>query len=350
MDGEDRTLGRTAGRGLRLGIDTVDTQAAARTLNRSGRRFVVVHATGDWHLPLATGDNGFFPKLMAELSGQGFETRLVRARSRPAEILADPEAGHVHLMVGAPPGYGANVLHVNQGYIQGFWYLDELGTHWNSSLRFSQFCADRVNRGHADYFFNGVAGWMLRHNVSISPQAERRPDLLEPARAVVFTQEIEFHRNRAHHLTNEQMIRTAAEFDRRKLVYVKPHPHQSKAALRDILAVTRDYQNIRVSEASVHDLIEKSDIAITQNSAAGFEALLQKKPVVTCAKSDFHAATLTARNAGDLREALEYGPEAMQGFAYEQFLYWFLGRNLYEPVKDNFAERAVARIRDKAFL
>lgn len=350
MDGEDRTLGRAAGRDLRLGIDTVDTQAAARTLNRSGRRFVVIHATADWHPAVASGDNGFFPKLAAELEGHGVETRLVRARSHPADILSDPEAGHIHLMIGAMPGYGPNLMHVNQGYIQGFWYLDELGTHWNSSLRFTQFCADRVNRGHSEYFFNGVSGWMLRNNVSNSPQAERRPDLLEPARAVVFTQEIEFQRNRAHYLTNEQMIRTAAEHDRRRLIYVKPHPHQSKAALRDILAVTRDYQNVRVSEASVHDLIEMSDITITQNSAAGFEALMQKKPVVTCAKSDYHAATLTARTAGDLREALEYGPGAMEGFAYEQFFYWFLGRNLHEPVKETFAERAVARIRDKVFL
>lgn len=350
MDGEDRTLGRAAGRGLRLGIDTVDTQAAARTLNRSGRRFVVVHAASDWHTPVATGDNGFFPKLTAELAGQGLEARLVRARSRPADILSDPDAGHIHLKIGAMPGYAPNLLHVNQGYIQGFWYLDELGTHANSSLRFAQFCADRVNRGHAEYFFNGVTGWMLRNNVSNSPQAERRPDLLEPARAVVFCQEIEFQRNRTHYLTNEQMIRTAAEFDRRKLVYVKPHPHQSKAALRDILAVARDYQNVRVCEASVHDLIEVSDIIITQNSAAGFEALMQKKPVVTCARSDYHGATLTARSAGDLRDALEFGPAAMEGFAYDRFFYWFLARNLLEPVKESFAARAVARIRDKAFL
>ena len=350
MDGEDRTLGRAAGRDLRLGIDTVDTQAAARTLNRSGRRLVVVHAVSGWYTALATGDNGFFPKLTEELSRQGFAARLVRARSRPADILSDPEAGHVHLKIGAMPGLAPDLLHVNQGYIKGFWYLDELGTHAGSSLRFAQFCADRVNRGHAEYFFNGVTGWMLRNNVSNSPQPARQPGLLDPARAVVFTQEIEFQRNRAHYLTNEQMIRTAAEYDRRRLVYVKPHPHQSKAALRDILAVTRDYQNVRVCDASVHDLIEVSGIVVTQNSAAGFEALMQKKPVVTCARADFHGATLTARSAGDLRDALEYGPAAMEGFAYEKFLYWFLARNLLEPAKDGFARRAVARIRDKAFL
>jgi hypothetical protein len=242
------------------------------------------------------------------------------------------------------------MLHVAPGPIRGFWYLDETGVGWNSSLRLTQFCPSAVNRGHAEYFFNGVSGWMLRNNVSNSPQTERMPDLLEPAGAVVFAQDIEGLSNRAHYLTNEQMIRTAAEYDRSTLVYVKLHPAQSKATRRDLMAVAQDYRNLRVCEASVHDLIAKSRVVITQNSSAGFEALMQKKPVVTCAKADYRHASLTAKTAGDLHDALDYGPDAMEGFAFEKYFYWFLGRNLLEEAKDSFAERAVARIRDKAFL
>ncbi|WP_188526429.1 capsular polysaccharide export protein, LipB/KpsS family [Sinisalibacter lacisalsi] len=350
MDGEARFVGRAAGRGFRLGIEEVSTPAAAKSLNRAGRRLVVIHADAGWIDPVRDGADGFWPKLVGELAHQGVEARLVKARSKPAEILREPGTEHIHVMMGDMPGYGPDTLHVEQGYIVGFWYLDEIGVFWNSSLRLSQFCPERVHRGHAEYFFNGVAGWMLRENVSKAPQPARMPGFLEPAHAVVFTQEIEGLRNRAHYLGNEQMIRTTAEFDRSKLVYVKLHPGQSKAARRDLMAVAQDYQNVRVSEASVHDLIEAARVVVTQNSGAGFEALMQKKTVVTCGKSDYRHATLTAKTAGDLRDALDYGPDAMEGFPYEKFFYWFLHRNMLEEAKSNFAARAVARIREKTFL
>lgn len=350
MDGEAGFVGRAAGRGFRLGVDEVASAAAAKSLNRSGRRYVLIHAAAGWISPVLDGSDGFWPKIVGELAHQGIETRVVRARSKPAAILQDPAANHVHVMMGDLPSYERNTLHVEEGYIRGFWYLDEIGVFWNSSLRLSQFCPERIHQGHAEYFFNGVSGWMLRNNVSKSPQPERMPGMLEPARAVVFTQDIENYRNRAHFLNNEQMIRTTAELDRSSVVYVKLDPHQSKAARRDLMAVARDYQNVRISEASVHDLVEAAQVVVTQNGAPGFEALMQKKPVVTCSKSDYRHATLTAKTPGDLRDALEYGPDAMQGFAYEKFFYWFLNRNLLEQAKDSFAERAVARIREKAFL
>ncbi|GKY88268.1 capsular polysaccharide export protein, LipB/KpsS family [Sinisalibacter aestuarii] len=350
MDGQIGVVGRAGGRGFRLGIDEVTTPAAAKSLNRTGRRAVIVHAGANWIGSVLDSSDGFWPKLVAELAHHGIDTRVVRARSKPAEALIDPTADHVHVVMGDIPGYGRNMLHVDQGHIPGFWYLDEVGVGWHSSVRLMQFCPERVNFGHAEYFFNGVSGWMLRENVSKAPQTERMPDHLEPAAAVIFAQDIEGLRNRAHFMTNEQMIRTAAEHDRSRLIYVKLHPRQSKASRRDLLSVAQDYQNVQVSEASVHDLIEKSRVVVTQNSSAGFEALMQKKTVVTCAKADYRHATLTAKNPGDLSDALDYGPDAMADFPFEKYFYWFLGRNLLEEAKDNFAERAVARIREKAFL
>ena len=173
---------------------------------------------------------------------------------------------------------------------------------------------------------------------------------LQPAAAVIYCQEIEDSHNRSHYLTTEQMIRTTASTCREELVYVKPHPAQSKPARKAIMDVAADYQNVIVSEASLHDLTEASRVVVTQNSAAGFEALMQRRCVITCAKSDYWHATLTPKRESDLREALQFGPEAMADFPYEKYLYWFLDRNCLEPAKDEFAKRAWARIRDKAFL
>jgi hypothetical protein len=91
-------------------------------------------------------------------------------------------------------------------------------------------------------------------------------------------------------------------------------------------------------------------MVVTQNSAAGFEALMQKRCVITCGKSDFWHATLTPRKESDLREALRFGPEAMADFPFEKYLYWFLDRNCLEPAKDEFIKRAWTRIREKVFM
>jgi len=240
MDGQTGFVGRAGGRGFRLGVDELSSPAQAKSANRAGRRLVVIHADPNWFTPVLGGQDGFWPKLVGELAHQGVETRAVRARSRQAEVLMEPSANHIHVVMGDMPAYGPNTLHVEQGYIKGFWYLDEVGVFANSSLRLGQFCPERVNRGHAEYFFNGVTSWMLRQNVSKLPQIERMPDHLEPAGAVIFTQEIEGLGARSHFMTSEQMIRTAAEYDRSKLVYVKLHPKQSKAARRDLLAVAQD--------------------------------------------------------------------------------------------------------------
>jgi len=257
---------------------------------------------------------------------------------------------HINIVVGDCPGYGRNLLHAMPSYVWGFWYFDEVGVHWNSSLRFNRFCPEQIDHEKAEYFFNGVSGYMLRENVSKFPQEVRMKNPMKQAAAVIYCQEIEDAGFRSHHLTTEQMIRTTAATCREELVYVKPHPNQSKLVRKTIMDICADYQNVIVSDASIHDLTDASRMVVTQNSAAGFEALMHKRCVITCAKSDFWHATLTPKKERDLREALKYGPEALADFPYEKYLYWFLDRNCLEPAKDEFEKRAWARITDKVFL
>lgn len=327
----------------------LETRVTSRIISRVlNPRSVVIHAEENWLKPIRDGQFDFFTKLEARLKTEGLATHLVDADSRSSRLLLDGDG--VHILVGERPAYGPRILHALPTYIWGFWYLDEIGAFWNSSIRFGRFHPAEIDADKADYFFNGVTGYMLRENVSKIAQEVRMPQPLQPAAVVVFCQDIETRRDRSHYLTTEQMIRAAAQHRRDRTVYVKLHPHQSKAMRRDILAVCNDYPSIRVSEASVHDLIQASDVVLTQNSAAGFEALMQRKPVVTCAKSDYWHATLTAKSAGDLRDALTYAAEALADFPYEKYLYWFLDRQCLEPAKEVFAARVWARIREKALF
>jgi hypothetical protein len=318
-------------------------------LNRSTQstRSVVIHAEATWFQAIRQGKFDFFTKLDAKLISEGFSTQLVDADSRASRLLMAEDS--LHIMVGERAAYGPKILHAMPTYIWGFWYLDEVGVHWNSSLRFARFAPESIDADKATYFFNGVSGPMLRENVSKFPQ-ESRTQTLKPAKAVIFAQEIEAYKNRCHYLTTEQMIHVTAEGQRDHFVYVKLHPNQSPTMRGTILRACQAYSNVIISDASIHDLIAASEFVITQNSAAGFEALMQKKPVITCAKSDYWHATLTAKTADDLREALEFGKQAVADFPFDKYFYWFLDRNCLEPQKEVFANRAFARIRDKLML
>ena len=309
---------------------------------------LVIHAEGSWLKSIQEEKFDFFNKLVRHATKQGVTTRIEAANSSASKLLLRQD--HINLLVGDLPGYGPGRLHAMPTYIWGFWYLDEVGVHWNSSLRLSRFCAEEIDFDKAEYFFNGVTGYMLRENVSKFPQEVRMKNPMQEAAAVVFCQEIEDYRNRSHYLTTEQMIRTTAATCREEQVYVKPHPSQTKTARKEIMDIAADYQNVTISDASVHDLIDASSMVVTQNSAAGFEALMQKRCVITCGKSDYWHATLTPKKERDLREALKFGPEALADFPYEKYLYWFLDRNCLEPAKDDFEKRVWDRIRDKVFL
>ncbi len=349
MDGEVRTMGRPTGRGVRIGIEEVATPASARMLMKQGRRVILIHAERDRLDAVTSGSATFFPRLAERALREGLQTRVVRAQSKVAEMLSNPALGNIHIIFGDAPRYAPDALHVGPGPVSGFWYLDEVGVGANSSVRFNQFAPERIEAEPATYFFNGVTSWMLEHNVSPIRQAARVEGGLDRARATIFCQEIERHHFRQHFLTTEQMIRTVAEHETERLIYLKPHPAQSKPMRRDIMAVAQEYPNVVLTDASVHDLAAAADIVVTQNSGAGFEALMQRKTVVTCAKTDYWQATLTARTTKELVEAMDYGRTSMKGFPFEKFLYWFLHRHLLEISKDAFAERAWERISDKVF-
>lgn len=306
---------------------------------------VVIQAEQGWHRSIREGRFDFFVKLEARLKQEGLTVHLVDADTRAARLLAAEDT--LSIVVGERPAYGPRVLHAMPTYIWGFWYLDETGIHWNSSQRLAGFNPAEVDGEKAAYFFNGVTGYMLRENVSKFPQPGRA-GTLPPGKAVIFCQEIEGYRSPCHYLTTEEMIRTCAAAGGR--TYVKLHPGQSKPRQREIRRIVEGSPGAEISDASIHDLTAASELVVTQNSAAGFEALMQRKPVVTCAKCDFHHATLTARTPRDLTDALAGGAAAMADFPYDKYLYWFLNIRCLEPAKDDFADRAWARIREKCLI
>ncbi|WP_424942186.1 hypothetical protein [Aliiroseovarius crassostreae] len=324
----------------------METLTSPRQARATGSRRVILHADETWHASIEAKEHSIFDLIEKALASKSLPLQLVRLDSRIAEtVLEDPDAAHI--MMGAEARFGPRILHLSRAPIWGFWHLDELGSGWQSSMRLGDFNPSTIDDERATYFFNGVTGYMLRENVSLVAQEERMHGSLQGAKATVFCQAATDWDVQSHYLSTEDMIRVTAEFDKQALVYVKIAPDAGKEERRRIMGITQDYQNVRLSEASVHDLVEASDLVVTQNGAPGFEALMQKCPVVTCAKSSYWHASLTAKTPADLREALEYGTLAMLDFPYEKHFYWTLVRHGLEPAKDVFAKRFLARFYDK---
>lgn len=311
----------------------------------TARRLLVVHAAPGWVEKVASGEFDFFTRLAPKLEEEGVVAVTVELGTPLSEAMLGQN--HMNLILGDRPRYDARIMHVAPAYIWGFWYLDEVGVNAHSSIRMRTFRPHGVDWGAAEWFFNGVAGWMVEQNVSRLPQAARDPGSLDRAQSVVFCQDIETRQPRQHYLTTDQMIRNAARAAGGGIVYVKPHPHQDETTRARIEKLAASDPNIRVSEASVHDLIAASDWVVTQNSAAGFEAFLQKKRVITCARSDYHHATVVARTEDELRDTLRNGASRLDGFEYEKYVSWFLSETCFEPQSDTFADRVWARLQDK---
>ncbi len=308
---------------------------------RPKRPSIIVHAKGSWYSSITHGKFDFFEKLAAHARFRRYDCYVIDADLKESkEILHDR---HCHIMVGQTARSDQPAFYAMPSYIWGFWYLDPEGVHWNSSVREMTFNPNQVDAGDAGYFFYGVCGYMLRQNVSKFNQPSRQGTALPPAKATIFLQEIDKYKTPVHYLDTRQMV-TAAARSTSETLYVKLHPAQSYRYQQQYLDLCGEFENVVVSDRSIHDLTEASDMVITQNSAAGFEALMQEKPVITCARTDYHHATVVARTEDELADAVQTAPQRQASFPYKQYFYWFLGQQMLEPQKDEFETRAWERI------
>lgn len=316
------------------------TDTYASRAPRPNRPSVIFHAKDSWLASVRDGKFDFSDKIATYARSQGCDTYTVEAGSeRSNNLLAQT---HAHIFIGHRPETDRSILHAMPSYIWGFWYLDPDGVNWNSSLVAKDFQPTDIDTAAATYFFNGVSGHMLRHNISKFQQATVETQL-PPARAVIFLQELDKYAAPVHHIDTQKMIATVAKSTDQK-VYVKLHPAQSEVFRNRYTSICTRFANIEITDHSIHALTQAADIVVTQNSAAGFEALLQKKPIITCGRSDYAHATLTAQSPQDLRKALRTAPADLAGFEYAKYLYWFLAQHMLEPQNDGFETHAWARI------
>jgi len=302
---------------------------------------LVIHAKGELYQHILEGKLEFFEKFNASAESRGYTPLLVHAEELLSDVLRETDL--LQIAVGPRQLQGKNLFHAHPSYILGFWYLDTKGYYWNSTINDLDFNPEQVDIAQAEYFYNGVSGYFTRHNVSLRPQHEKVSQNLPSAEAMIPLQNIETYRQRIYYLTSEEIITTVCNAVSGR-VYVKLHPLHSPVEQEKFITFCAQFPNAEISEASIHDLIDASDVVVSQNSAVGFEAFMYKKPVLTCAKCDYHHGSLVCRTTDELRANLRRAPDYFGNFTFEKYFYWFLGQHMLEPQKHDFANRAWVRI------
>lgn len=299
---------------------------------------LIVHADASWYDHVRKGGAAFFEAIGKAAQARGIATVLT-----PADRFRAPEhrPGHRHILFGPKHLHGPGIFHAFPAYIKGFWYLDPQGYFWNSSLVDKVFDPEMVDAEAAAAFFQRITTHRIRRNVSQRKQAE--PADLPPADAAIFTQDIERYADQVHYLTTAEMIRTTARSLTGR-VYVKPHPLMTAQQRTRLARHCARLPNAVLTDASLHDIIRASGIVVSQNSAVGVEALMHRKPVLTCAATDYHQGSLVCTTAEHLRANLARAPAHGAAFPFQQYFYWLMGLNLIEAQHPDCAARAMARL------
>lgn len=227
-------------------------------------------------------------------------------------------------------GAEGNVLRLKESYWPPYYTADPRGFSGFSTLaRNPDAVADEVRkipRRQARKFVSDIRQEALDRNVSKYEQPAERDAKLPRDFYFLPLQTVEDPVAQFAYLDQldvaAQLAKVAA--DTGAAVVVKRHPLCKSQTVEERLEdLNRDFANLRLSTASVHQLIGQSKAVVGCNSGVLFEALIHGKPVVTFGKSDFEIATRSFNRLGELGEALADAERLDPDFR-DRFLTWFL--------------------------
>jgi hypothetical protein len=147
------------------------------------------------------------------------------------------------------------------------------------------------------------------------------------------------------YLTPSEMLRgIACAVGPQDRVYVKRHPVDASGRTSALLATLANDPRFVVTDASIHDLFETSDLVVTINSGVGFEALLAGLPVITCGGADYHLATGVARRTEELTKLVQ--ASSWPALAWRsRVVYHYLAQHVFDPADPvAFEEKLVQRL------
>ncbi|MCF3974418.1 capsular polysaccharide export protein, LipB/KpsS family [Paracoccus salsus] len=294
-----------------------------------GRRIVTLEVPEAWFRDPDDGERHrlFYSSLLAALADLDVLLDPVWL-PRGAERAPRPDgAGDVTISFHSY-GAGGDILRCKEGYIPPFYTMDGMGYACFSELAsHPDRHADAISRQDPDRaaaFVQALAQDLRQGNRSKYRQPDHRDHaqtgyLFVPLQVEndSVAQGLWLDTRRAMHC----LVEAAAA--RGLPVILKRHPRCKSRSVSRMLAELARRPGVSVSTGSVHSLIADARLVVGANSGVLFEALIQGKPVISYAASDFGPATQQVRSYAALAEAIA-APALPDARFRDRFLFWYL--------------------------
>ena len=270
-----------------------------------------------------------FAAVLLSVRAQGLPLQVIisgeRMTTDKAPACAFAVSHHSH-------GSGERRLHIKEGDIHGLMCMDPFGySGWSSMATLSRVW-DRISDAEAD-----------RHAVSVIERVRDSheskyiqrfdPHLELPPRFVfVALQMLGDSVQALADIPMLDMLRLVVErfVGTGVAVLVKRHPLCASSRVRSALDACSEERHVRITDASIHQLLPWCEAVFTVNSGVGSEALAYEKPVYTFGECDYRAATHAIRSYADFMAlSAEVGP-AMPAAELRRFFCYYRTRYLVD--------------------
>ena len=250
---------------------------------------------------------------------------------------------HLHILVKDEPRQPAkNVFYCVPSYLNGYWYFDTQGVRNNSSTRDAVFDAGAIDEARAAKFHGNLRKNFIDLNLSKFEQADMDARPLPDNAIFIAAQKFLPIVYCPYYIDYPALIAATIAARGDRPVVIKPHPMQKPAEL-DVINAFHDPENgVHVTDASIHAILPKSDVVITQSSAVAFEALIHEVPSVLAGPADFHHLLETISDVSELNDAMKRAVNSTP--PYSAYLFWFLRERMIKPAQENSALNRIKRV------
>jgi hypothetical protein len=302
------------------------------------------------HVPQRTIDSAWeqaqvYGRIGAALApfGGSFEYVLLNRDTALAQIDADRD---FHIIERGPIHH-PRALNCGSAYVAPFYYLDPVGTRYQSSIGQQVFDSALIDPVLARAFQDQLFAQNAAQRRSRYEQPEKQVQVPQGAIAVFL--QAETHRGVAEalYVTMRKMVRALLARDDPRAIVVKPHPRDMDFdTLGWLVKKMRRDPRLKVIPANIHDILAASSLVVTINSAVGIEAMMYGLPVITCGQADFHHATEVVRHPSEFDAAITRAEakSATKAWPHAEYLYWFFAQNCISMQSPSLGQDVMAKI------
>ena len=217
----------------------------------------------------------------------------------------------------------------------------------DASLASANFNPAKIPAPRAAEFLTFLKKSRIVTRISKHEQPEEKIALPKGAIAI-FLQGWSEPAERARLFSEIEMIDIICAANGNRPVIVKQHPRNFDIDADIYLQKLMQSRNdIIITDANIHDILEVADVTCTVASGVGMESFIHETPVILFGRTDFHHCAYVMKNKADFPTALQVVFETH--YPYARFLAWFLRRNCVNMSLPNRLERIMLKMRNNGY-